>query len=40
MIESNHFFQPVTMEDKIEKLTINIALICESDSYYEPKNFT
>ena len=27
------------MKDKIKKLTINIAFICENDNYYEPKNF-
>ena len=28
------------MKNKIEKLAINIALICENDNYYELTNFT
>ena len=28
------------MKDKIEKSTINIALICENDNYCEQINFT
>ena len=36
---SNHLFQLIKMKDKIEKSTINIALICENNNYCEPKNF-
>ena len=39
MLESSHFFQPVNMKDKIEKLTINIALICENNNYCESNFF-
>ena len=40
MMKNNQLFQPMKMEGKIEKLTINIALMCENDNYCEPKNFT
>ena len=43
MVESmknSHFFQLMKIEDKVEKLTINIALKCENDNYYELKFFT
>ena len=36
MLEISHFFQPMKMNGKIEKLTINIVLICENDNYCEP----
>ena len=40
VLESSHFFQPMKMNGKIEKLTIDIALIYENDNYCKPKTFT
>ena len=37
-VENSHIFQTIKKKSKIEKLTINITLICENDNYCEQKN--
>ena len=40
MVEVSHLFQLMKMKGKIEKLIINIILICDNDNYCEQIFFT